>query len=473
MLAFSETDAATREVRDELTRAVRISSCRGTMSGDPGSIHNNDTDIHQLSYTVATPFRRGVAPCRYSPTPQFGVVLRPDRRQDDDRRGQHRGGRRASDQSAFTSARPTADESWGDSKRSAHWRGARVRALTARGAAAAVRHRPAGVEALRAAVSWRGGFRSNPDDDADLDPQVPPRVRLEWLIASSRIVLAGGALLAVAVSPSDPLNNWSLAYALGWYLVYSLLVLGLVWTPVRFARGWGVAQHAFDLAAFSLFNFYTDAATSPLLRVLHVPRHLRHAALGRAGHGVDGHRHLDPLRGHEPVCRIELAPASVPAERVPHPSRPSGGDCPPRRLSWRAPSPLPERAGAPRHLAETGAAQASRAGRGAGERVLGRPRSIARADCVGGAGGRFDQPRVGRRRRRDAGEGARGDVRRVRRVRARARDVPDDARERRRRRRDPLVGRGVPQAERAANPPGIARTVRHGPCRVGGASTGN
>ena len=94
-------------------------------------------------------------------------------------------------------------------------------------------------------------------------PEYPPRVRLEWLIASSRIVLAGGALLAVAVSPSDPLNNWSLAYALGWYLVYSLLVLGLVWTPVRFSRGWGIAQHAFDLAAFSLFNFYTDAATSP------------------------------------------------------------------------------------------------------------------------------------------------------------------------------------------------------------------
>ncbi len=36
-----------------------------------------------------------------------------------------------------------------------------------------------------------------------------------------------------------------------------------MWTPVRFARGWDVAQHAFDLAAFSLFNYYTDSATSP------------------------------------------------------------------------------------------------------------------------------------------------------------------------------------------------------------------
>jgi signal transduction histidine kinase len=96
-----------------------------------------------------------------------------------------------------------------------------------------------------------------------LIPEYPPRVRLEWLIASSRIVLAGGALLAVAVSPTDPLSHQPLAYALGWYLVYSLLAMGMVWTPVRFARGWGAAQHAFDLAAFSLFNYYTDAATSP------------------------------------------------------------------------------------------------------------------------------------------------------------------------------------------------------------------
>jgi signal transduction histidine kinase len=93
--------------------------------------------------------------------------------------------------------------------------------------------------------------------------EYPPRVRLEWLIASSRIVLAGGALLGVAVSPADPLTTVPLAYALGWYLLYSLLVLALVWTPVRFARGWDLAQHGFDLAAFTLFNLFTDASNSP------------------------------------------------------------------------------------------------------------------------------------------------------------------------------------------------------------------
>jgi len=41
------------------------------------------------------------------------VVLRPDRRQADDRRGQHRGGRRASDQPAFAlSSRADADDLW-------------------------------------------------------------------------------------------------------------------------------------------------------------------------------------------------------------------------------------------------------------------------------------------------------------------------------------------------------------------------
>jgi signal transduction histidine kinase len=94
-------------------------------------------------------------------------------------------------------------------------------------------------------------------------PEYPPRVRIEWLIATSRVVLAAGALLAIAIGPIEPDGEWALAYALGCYLVYSLLLLALVWTPVRFSRGWGVAQHAFDLAAFSLFSFYTNSTTSP------------------------------------------------------------------------------------------------------------------------------------------------------------------------------------------------------------------
>ena len=94
-------------------------------------------------------------------------------------------------------------------------------------------------------------------------PDYPPRVRTEWLIASSRVVLASGALLAVAISPFDPGGDWRLAFATSLYFFYGLGVLALAWAPVRFAPAWGLATHLFDLAAFSLFTFFTDASASP------------------------------------------------------------------------------------------------------------------------------------------------------------------------------------------------------------------
>jgi hypothetical protein len=66
----------------------------------------------------------------------------------------------------------------------------------------------------------------------------------------------------VAFSPSDPLTRWSLGL-FARVLVYSLGSTRTGLTPVRFAPGWGIAQHGFDLAAFSLFNFFTDAAKCP------------------------------------------------------------------------------------------------------------------------------------------------------------------------------------------------------------------
>ena len=97
-----------------------------------------------------------------------------------------------------------------------------------------------------------------------MQPDYPPRVRIEWLIASSRVVIAGGALLAVAVSPFAPDIDWHLTYTSSLYFVYSLCVLALVWAPVRFAPAWGLSNHVFDLLAFSLFTFFTDASASPL-----------------------------------------------------------------------------------------------------------------------------------------------------------------------------------------------------------------
>jgi signal transduction histidine kinase len=50
---------------------------------------------------------------------------------------------------------------------------------------------------------------------------------------------------------------------LGWYVVYSLLVLAMVWAPVKFARGWDLAVHAFDLAAFPVLLVVNPSGPSP------------------------------------------------------------------------------------------------------------------------------------------------------------------------------------------------------------------
>ena len=88
-----------------------------------------------------------------------------------------------------------------------------------------------------------------------------PRVRMEWLVAGVRVVLAGGALLAVALDPA-PLRYWQTAYVLVWYLIWSLAVLALVWTPTRFAPGWDIAVHLCDLIVFSLLMVVTGGATA-------------------------------------------------------------------------------------------------------------------------------------------------------------------------------------------------------------------
>jgi signal transduction histidine kinase len=90
----------------------------------------------------------------------------------------------------------------------------------------------------------------------------PPRVRLEWLVAGTRVALAGGALLAIAIDPAEYVP-WS-AYLFGWFFLYSLAVLALVWTPVRFVRGWDVAVHLGDLAVFlPLLIVSPEGSTSP------------------------------------------------------------------------------------------------------------------------------------------------------------------------------------------------------------------
>ena len=94
--------------------------------------------------------------------------------------------------------------------------------------------------------------------------EYPPRVRVEWFLAAARVGLAGGALIAVPADvPTPAVHSVVIAY-----LAYSLSVLALVWSPVKFGRGWETSLHVVDLAAFSVLMVATRGATSPFFITL-------------------------------------------------------------------------------------------------------------------------------------------------------------------------------------------------------------
>ena len=93
----------------------------------------------------------------------------------------------------------------------------------------------------------------------------PPRERLEWLLAASRVLFVGGALLAVVSEQTRPPQYALIVESLAVYLTYSLGILALVWRPFSFGRGWAVVLHAFDLAAFSWFTFIVPDSSGTVL----------------------------------------------------------------------------------------------------------------------------------------------------------------------------------------------------------------
>ncbi|NOT25184.1 MAG: hypothetical protein HOP16_03680 [Acidobacteria bacterium] len=113
-------------------------------------------------------------------------------------------------------------------------------------------------------VPRRIGIEPEARVSRELEFSFAPRVRVEWLIAGTRVVLALGGLLAAVVDPLQQPIQVFVLYFLAWYLTYSLAMLALVWAPIRFAPGWALAVHLFDFMAFTLLVAATRAATSPL-----------------------------------------------------------------------------------------------------------------------------------------------------------------------------------------------------------------
>lgn len=96
-----------------------------------------------------------------------------------------------------------------------------------------------------------------------MNPERPPRVRLEWLIATARVVIACSGFVTLVAQPFSPRGWQALDGALACYVAYSFALLGMVWAPTRFARGWDIAVHLFDLVAFSVLWLMTAGESSP------------------------------------------------------------------------------------------------------------------------------------------------------------------------------------------------------------------
>jgi len=95
------------------------------------------------------------------------------------------------------------------------------------------------------------------------DPNYRPRVRIERLIATSRVVLAAFSLLAVWIGPSTRAGYAGTNLLLAAYLGYALALAVAAWFGHAASFRLGLLTHAIDLALFSLFVYLTQGAASP------------------------------------------------------------------------------------------------------------------------------------------------------------------------------------------------------------------
>jgi signal transduction histidine kinase len=97
-----------------------------------------------------------------------------------------------------------------------------------------------------------------------MEPSYLPQTRAERLIASGRVVLAASSLFAVWLDPSEPTKYAQIAYSLlVLYVLYSLVIAALVWRSGVPSNRHRLVTHAFDLAFFSLFIYFTAGTASP------------------------------------------------------------------------------------------------------------------------------------------------------------------------------------------------------------------
>lgn len=88
--------------------------------------------------------------------------------------------------------------------------------------------------------------------------------RVERIVAAGRVSLAAFSLAAIWLDPASPARYADATYTLLFvYLVFSVLVLGLVWIAHSVSRRWILANHVVDLATFTVLLSVTEGPASP------------------------------------------------------------------------------------------------------------------------------------------------------------------------------------------------------------------
>jgi signal transduction histidine kinase len=91
-----------------------------------------------------------------------------------------------------------------------------------------------------------------------------PRRRAERTIAAARVALAIASLFAIWIDPAEPARFAQLTYTLHWmYVSYSAALALFTWTVWRGGTQLPFVTHAFDIIAFSVFQYLTLGPSSP------------------------------------------------------------------------------------------------------------------------------------------------------------------------------------------------------------------
>jgi signal transduction histidine kinase len=111
-------------------------------------------------------------------------------------------------------------------------------------------------------------------------PQSPPVIdlvtdlwaRRERLIATTRVLISGVAVLALTLDPSQPSEHAELVYTLliG-YLGYAVITAAHAWTDDAFKRRWAVTTHLIDIVTALAVVALTGGSTSPFFDLLLFP----------------------------------------------------------------------------------------------------------------------------------------------------------------------------------------------------------